>query len=253
MNKEHDLARVELLQAQDLARYLVHDEREIFLLLRHLLDGRSLINAHSATTNDAFLTALLAVQPDPPRLMVDVSPDAALNERLLQAGALDCHTQLDKVRIQFRVDVLGTDHWKDSPAFSTALPHQLLRLQRRELYRLQTPMTHPLNCSLPLPDGKQLKLRIIDISGGGVAIAVPPSEHSLAPGDEFPGCCIELPNKLLIVARLIVRNLFRLTTHQGVEMLRAGCELAELPPGADEAIQRYILQTERTRNAHRHA
>ena len=35
----------------------------------------------------------------------------------------------------------------------------------------------------------------------------------------------------------------------GAELLRAGCEFADMPRGAEDAIQRYILKVERERNA----
>ena len=52
-----------------------------------------------------------------------------------------------------------------------------------------------------------------------------------------------------IPARLVVRNLFRITNRSGAELLRAGCEFADMPRGAEDAIQRYILKVERERNA----
>lgn len=102
---------------------------------------------------------------------------------------------------------------------------------------------------MPLPGAGEMTLRIIDISGGGIAIAVPPAETPFSPGDEFSGCWIKLPDSPPISARLTVRNLFRLTTPNGIGMLRAGCEFSDMPRGADEAIQRYIFKIERQRSA----
>ena len=76
---------------------------------------------------------------------------------------------------------------------------------------------------------------------------------TFAPGSEFTGCQIRLPDSAPIPARLVVRNLFRLTTRNGVEMLRAGCQFSGMPRGADEVIQRYILKIERERSARQRA
>ncbi|ENO87962.1 flagellar brake protein [Thauera linaloolentis] len=252
MTIEHELTRVELLQADDASKYLLKDDREILFIMRRLVDARSLLSARGEPGYDSFLTALLQISSDGSTLILDGSPDAALNARLEQAERLDCVTQLDKVRIQFMLDRPVFQTWREGPAFSAALPGELLRLQRREFYRLQAPVTHSLTCTVPLPHAGELALRIIDISGGGIAIAVPPADAPFAPGDEFAGCRITLPDSPPISARLIVRNLFRLTTRNGVEMLRAGCEFSDMPRGADEAIQRYILRIERERNARQH-
>lgn len=110
-----------------------------------------------------------------------------------------------------------------------------------------------MSCTLALPrvDGsrREAELRILDISGGGVAIAVPPVGVHFEPGTEFPDSLLRLPDTAPISARLVVRNLFRITRRGGAEVLRAGCEFADLPRGAEDAIQRYILRAERTRNA----
>lgn len=249
MNTSPTLTRIELLEADDISRYLIHREREIKFILRQLRDARALIQAYAQDSNQSFLTAILDFDDDNNRLLLDVSSDATLNAQLSAGRALDCVTQLDKVRIQFRVNEVQLRPWKDGQAFAAALPDKLLRLQRREFYRLQTPATHTLKCVIPLENERETVLRILDISGGGVAVAVPPDNLPFTPGLEYPGCLIELPDSMPVSARLIVRNLFRLTTRNGVELLRAGCEFADMPPGAEEAIQRYIFKVERDRSA----
>lgn len=253
MTIEHELTRVELLQADDPSKYLLKDRREIAAVLRRLLDARELVRARGMPGDDSFLTALLQIDEGDSVLVLDGSPDESINARLGRTTQLDCVTQLDKVRIQFVLERPMLQTWRSGAAFRAALPAELLRLQRREFYRLQAPATHALTCSVPLPGAGEIAWRIIDISGGGIAIAVPPNDASFAPGDEFAGCRIKLPDSPPIHARLTVRNLFRLTTRNGIGMLRAGCEFSDMPPGADEAIQRYILKTERQRSARQRA
>mgnify|MGYP006173928317 CR=1 FL=1 len=105
--------------------------------------------------------------------------------------------------------------------------------------------------ALPRTDGsrREAELRILDISGGGVAIAVPPVGVRFEQGTEFANCLLNLPDGPPIPARLIVRNLFRITNRSGAEVLRAGCEFADIPRRAEDAIQRYIHTVERERNA----
>jgi c-di-GMP-binding flagellar brake protein YcgR len=254
---EQELTRVELLQADDVSKYVLKNEREILSIMRQLVDARSLVSARLVPGTDAFLSAILRVADDGHSLILDGSPDVLMNDRIERAAQLDCVTQLDKVRIQFRLERPTLEAFGSSPAFRAPLPGELLRLQRREFYRLQAPVTQSLTCTVPLPEAggsmREMTLRIIDISGGGIAIAVPPEGVPFAPGSEFAGCQIRLPDSAPIPARLIVRNLFRLTTRNGVEMLRAGCEFSDMPRGADEIIQRYILKIERERSARQRA
>ena len=255
---EHAHTRVELIHADDEARYLLNDPLEIVAILRQLIEARALIGARLKPGAESFLTAILAVAEDGESLVIDASRDTLINERLAAgiddpAALLDCVTQLDKVRIQFALKVLQLTSSEGSTAFRAARPQQLLRLQRREFYRLQAPVTQSLSCTLPLrhADGsvRSADVRVLDLSGGGVAIAVPPAGLAFEPGMEFPGCQLSLPGSAPIPARLTVRNLFRITTRNGIEMLRAGCQFTDMPRGADDAIQRYILKVERERNA----
>ena len=89
----------------------------------------------------------------------------------------------------------------------------------------------------------------LDISGGGLAVLVPPTETAFEPDMEFADCRLMLPEIGPIATSLRVRNLFRITNRDGSVMLRAGCEFIDLPASMASTIQRYILKTERERNA----
>ena len=253
MSIEQEDTRIELIHAEDEAKYLLHDRREILAILKHIVAARALVSARLAPGRESYLSALIEADDGEDGVLLDASADPAQNARILRTEALDCVTQLDKVRIQF---ILHNPRLVDeggSPGFRCSVPDSLLRLQRREFYRLQTPLSHSVSCTIALPqdDGsrRNTELRILDISGGGVAIAVPPVGVPFEPGTEFENCLLNLPEAAPIPARLIVRNLFRLTNRSGAELLRAGCEFADMPRGAEDAIQRYILRVERERNA----
>jgi c-di-GMP-binding flagellar brake protein YcgR len=253
MSIDQEDTRIELIHAEDEAKYLLRDRREIVAILKHIVTARALVSARLAPGRESYLSALIAVDDREDGVLLDASADPLQNERILRAEALDCVTQLEKVRIQFMLKAPRLVDEGGSPGFRCSLPDSLLRLQRREFYRLQTPISHSITCTVALPqaDGSRLNtvLRILDISGGGVAVAVPPVGVRFEPGTEFSNCLLNLPDAPPIPSRLIVRNLFRITNRSGAELLRAGCEFADMPRGAEDAIQRYILKVERERNA----
>ena len=253
MSIDQEDTRIELIHADDEAKYVLRDAREILAVLRNLVGARALVSARLAPGNESVLSTLVEVAEDGSSLLLDGSADALQNQRMERADALDCVTQLDKVRIQFLLRGQRLVEDGGSPGLRAPPPEALLRLQRREFYRLQTPLSHAVTCTLALPqaDGsrRNTELRILDISGGGVAIAVPPVGVPFEQGTEFANCLLNLPDGPPIPARLIVRNLFRITNRSGAELLRAGCEFADMPRGAEDAIQRYILKVERERNA----
>ncbi|NTV11813.1 MAG: flagellar brake protein, partial [Zoogloea sp.] len=245
--------KFELLQADDYSQYLLRDRREILAILRALIQKRALITAYVEGSNDSFLTALLEISQNERQILLDTSSQEETNRRAEAAPRLVCTTQLDKVKIQFAI--LGVErvpHGKHT-AFMAGLPDSLLRLQRREYFRMLAPIVDSLTCHIPVKgkDGKvqTFEARVVDISGGGIAVMVPPDGLELAPEMEFVDCRLMLPEIGPITAKLRVRNIFRIGGSNNVPHLRAGCEFMNLQGNASSAIMRYIMKVERARNA----
>ena len=112
-----------------------------------------------------------------------MTPDAftamgeEMNQRALQAEKLTAATMLDKVKIQFSLAGLQATQASGRPVFAAHLPETVLRLQRREFFRLPTPIANPLKCRTTLRiDGEaaqDLDINLLDISGGGVGLMMP--------------------------------------------------------------------------------
>jgi flagellar brake protein len=143
--------------------------------------------------------------------------------------------------------------YQGRPAFRAAFPDSLLRLQRREFYRLTVPIARPLRCILPYQkaDGSraQLEVKVVDISGGGLAVVAPPEGIGFEADAEFPNCRLELPEVGIIVATVKVCSMFEITLRNGSTIKRAGCQFKTLPGPMLTLVQRYIIKVERERKA----
>ncbi|GHH46189.1 MULTISPECIES: flagellar brake protein [Gammaproteobacteria] len=236
-------------------KYLVRNPRQIRGLLQSLVQQRSLITAHVGGRDLFFPTAVLDVEDagDQAWLILDGSPQEASNRAAAEAGYLLCFAQLERVRVRFRVAGHRRIERDAHVAFRAPLPDAFYYLQRREHYRLETPVTESPSCLLRFEheSGRriELDLRVIDISGGGLAVA-------LAPGMPLPelhrtcrDCVLKLPDQDPIALPLTACNQFRQTLPNGQESIRMGLQFTDLPRGAGEAIQRYIFRVDRQRNA----
>lgn len=245
--------RFELLQSDDFSRYMLRDHTEIRFLMRQLIDHRAMVSVYFGPTNDFLLSSLLGLSPDERSLYIDWGRDEAINLRVAASDSLSCITQLDKVKIQFQLRSARPDRLNGMRTFTADVPDFLLRLQRREYFRLATPTTQGVTCSVPIAAGdspeQRVEATVLDISGGGLAVMVPPEGATFEPDMEFSHCRITLPEIGVIEGALRVRNLFRITGPQGRTMLRAGCEFINLPESQVSKIQRYILRVERERSA----
>jgi c-di-GMP-binding flagellar brake protein YcgR len=242
---------LELIAADTYAQYLLSEPREIAFVLRQLAAHRAMTTAYFGNTQDFLLTAVIEVSADNRHVFLDLGTDEELIARALADNHLLCATQLEKVKIQFPIKNLERTEYEGFPAMRASLPATLLRLQRREYYRLSTPSIDSLNCQIPLPGGRKINTRVLDISGGGIAIIAPPEGNDLELDKVFDNCRLDLPDSGPVIVSIQIRNLFRIKTRGGQDVLRAGCQLLNLPANAANVIQRYILKAERERNQYR--
>lgn len=244
---------VELLSGGDYSKYMLETKNEMLPVLRGLIDHVSQLTMFFNEGKDMVLTSVISYDSDNNRIFLDLGASSEMNRKALEAKKLFCITQLDKVKIQFLLRGVSQSTVNGSPAFSAALPESMLRLQRREFFRLSTPITRPLICQIPLslPNGKKetIEAAVADISGGGVGLVHLPMTTSIETGMEFQNCRIELPEVGLVAATMCVRSVMENVNRSGVRTKRAGCEFIKLPGPMLTLIQRYIIKMERERKA----
>lgn len=247
-------SQLELEQGDVYSKYLLYSRSEIIYVLRAVVQKASMITVYFDQGQSFLLTSLMDVDAEKGALLFDMGSNEEMNRKALKADRLLFTTSLDKVKVQFSLKRLEQVQHGGRPAFRSAIPETLLRLQRREYYRLSTPIANPILCSLQLQaaDGAKtpVEVPLLDISGGGVGLMVATDR-----GDDFkidtvfPDCRMNLPEEGPLVATLVVRNAFDVTTKTGNRYLRVGCEFVDLPGTRLTLIQRYITRIERERKA----
>lgn len=253
-DRDNPPLRFELVQADDYSKYLLHSKKEILFILRAMCDKGVLITVYFNQGNDFLLTTLLSVSADGNSMLLDPGSNTEMNRKALESDKLIFTAMHDKVKIQFTVKHLASTEFKGREALRAAVPGELLRLQRREFYRLTTPVANPLRCVIPvkLADGTRttIETTVVDISGGGLAVITPPPEGVEFETDHlFENCRIELPEVGTVLATLRVRNTFEFTLRNGTKSRRSGCQFIDLPGPMLTLIQRYIIRVERERKA----
>lgn len=235
--------------ADDHSKFLIHSKKDIQYILRAVMQKNELVSAHFDHGKHFMLTAILALDPERESLVLDYGPDEVLNRKILESDKIILVTTQDRVKIQFAVDRIEPIRFNDRPAFRLKLPETLLKLQRREFYRLETPIANPLKCSIPLEGGEKIEVSVADISIGGIGVVFPQTDMTLEFGAIFKGCHFILPDIGTIVAALEVRTVFDVTLKNGVETRRVGFQFVNPPANMQSMIQRYIIKLERERRA----
>ncbi|MDP2169806.1 MAG: flagellar brake protein [Rhodocyclaceae bacterium] len=241
----------DILEGGEYDQFMLRTPAEILVVMRGLYSHVSQMTAFFNEGKDMLITTLAVVADD--HLILDYGPSSEMNRKALIAEKHFCVTTLEKVRVQFILRGFSRVEQDGRPAFRCALPTEVLRLQRREYYRLATPIARPLNCmvTIPLPDGSLHghEAHVFDISGGGLGISAPPESIPFDIDNVFPDCHLELPEVGSINGTLKVKSLFDITMRNGMRIRRAGCEFVKLPGPMMTLIQRYIIKVERERKA----
>jgi c-di-GMP-binding flagellar brake protein YcgR len=239
-----------LASTPDDSRFLVNNALEIVRTLRGLSNRNEMVSAFFNAGNDLMLTSVLDVRPENNAMMLDVGSNDALNKRILKAEKIIFITALDNVKIQWVSNQIVADTFDGRDAFRIAVPNQILRLQRRECYRLNTPLVSPLKCQIPTGQDVSVEVALADISVGGIGVVIPQlTEVTFEVGTVFPGCRIELPGVGVAEFTISIQSTWEVTMKNGHKSMRAGCKFIDMRPGIQSLIQRYIIKLERERIA----
>lgn len=231
-------APISALTGNALDEFRVAHPAEVLSLLRRLVDGHVVVQL-SGPSGAAYTTVLWAVDAHQRRVSLDADPDHPQVGPLIDGGEVTAVAYLDAVKVQFDLSHLMLVRGPSGSALQAALPDVMYRFQRREYFRVRTRdgalarMRHPA-----VPD-MQLELRLLDVSIGGCALAMPPDLPPIAAGIRIAGVRIELDADTRFVATLGVQHVSG-GFHPQARGTRLGCSFVDLQGPAERALQRYI-------------
>jgi c-di-GMP-binding flagellar brake protein YcgR len=241
--------KIETLSEDTDNDHRISSASEIRFVMNYIAEKGNRVALYYGSENDFILTTMLAV--DDTGLWLEESPKASDNRRVAESNRLVFVSSHLQIKVQFIASQANRVAYEGRPAFYLPLPDSLYRLQRREYFRLMTPVIKPLRCIIDkqfAPDSKQLEFVIMDISGGGVGLTCVESDTALTPGISYPGCRIELPGLGTIKGTIVVKNLVSLTSQSGSAFWRAGCEFRNLDGPSSILLQRYVTNMQRAGN-----
>lgn len=233
--------------------YSVHSQAEICFFLNGVMQEKSLISLHLSTSSHSIiLSSILAIDLEKKLLILDYGINETLNQIALKRGSLRCTTSHNRIRIEFDCNNLQHIRFEGRHAFSADIPESLKRLQRRNFYRVITPITNPAVCVVPSlgsHEAEPVAYNLLDISCGGMAlIDQPDTDTLLQAGMVLEHCRVDLPGnddlfgsiettiRIAYVGTVILNN--------GNTCPRIGCEFIDLPEKSRILVQRYIAKVE---------
>jgi len=230
--------------APELEHYMLYSRGEIAAILGRMSREKTLVTVYTGGDGEFSVTMILSVDAEFDEVLLDmpVSPEA--QARLLAARDLVFVIFFENVKVQFRANLAKATTFEGRSAFRVRLPGEMLRLQRREYFRVRAPVTGQANCLVPVSDGnaKYESLPLVNISVGGLAVMNYPQNFELPVGEVVRNCFLDLPGVGPVNIAFRVVNVYESDAESGAR--RCGCEFVELTPQARTMVQRYVNRVE---------
>ena len=239
----------QLSEAEIEGRFHIAGARPVAFMLAGFAKENDQFSVMFQAGQEMFLTTLLAVKPEKGLFIFDCSGSAETNRKLLASEKNVFVGRPGGIRVQFTTGAVSELIYAGSKAFSVALPKFLVRLQRRDFFRIATPRAKPLQFFGRLPEGISLQLSLHDISVAGAGLTAASLPDGLASGQVLENCHFSLPGDdrdLFFDATL--NHMSEHEARSGVRHWRLGLAFKKLPVNDENRIQRYIGRLERERH-----
>ncbi|CAN5371894.1 flagellar brake protein [soil metagenome] len=226
-------------------RYLLLGRMEILNILNDLIHRRETVTVYFNSGREFVLTTLLEARPE--ALVFDLGGDPKTNQRLPTSPSCVFVARPNGIRVQFSTAGANRFSWGGSGAFWVPLPEQVVRMQRRESYRILLPVAKALKVKLFDQDGEgpgEWPAHNLSVGGLGIVVTDLPAFET---GDSLAKVRLVLPKLRPIECGAEVCHITHLADVHGQARYRVGLSFSDLPPTMAVSIQRYIVKVEHER------
>ncbi|RZL35438.1 MAG: flagellar brake protein [Rubrivivax sp.] len=178
-------------------------------------------------------------------LGIGADPDA-ISQTLVAGGEITAVAYLGAVKLQFELEDAVLVSGEQGAVLRSSLPERLYRFQRRQAFRVQPSGSVYPRVVLPGAEQPGRALRVLDISIGGLALALPADFSPLPAGQVAAGLVLELDRITALRVSLLPHHASPIAGDLH-GMLQLGCSFVDLDAAANRALQVYVDQTQKRR------
>ncbi len=128
---------------------MLHNKAMIINNLSMLVKHKCMISA-ALGGKESLLTAIVAINHKAGTLILDYSSSDYLNKKLVSTPQVKFSTGFNGIQVAFTGDKITLIKYEGEPAFSMPIPSSLYWYNRREYYRVNTPIMNPSSCEIAL-------------------------------------------------------------------------------------------------------
>ena len=226
----------------------LHHRGEIVAILDRLLRQRTLVTIEFGDGH-AIVSSLLELRREARVMYFDIARDPEQNSRLFASQRLAFVTELDHIPITFETTAPSLVTRADGPAAVVGFPDALVRLQRREWFRVSLPLDPPIRCTVFDAHGNASPALAVDLSCGGAGLVVDDEGGTLRRAGSEHELIISLPEigRITLDAKLSSVKPAGSSPGEPGSKVRVGFRFESDPPKLASQIQRYVNQVELSR------
>ena len=227
-------------------RYVQRHSLQIALCLRSLMSRGDFLTVEFDGAQ--FVTQLLDVDARRLQFLFDYGSVQDANAALPRADKLTFRSQPSGIRTEFATGRAITTTFEGRPAFAAPFPELLHYVQRRDYYRVDTPLLDPFVASGVDAEGVAFQLDVQDLSLSGIALRTRDVRfESVAPGSAWKDVSVRLGALGAVSVDLEIAAPRPALTPTGERRFVLGCRFIDLKGHAERALQRAITTLEARR------
>ncbi len=235
-----------------LSQYLVKNPKQILLHIKALASEKCLV-AVNFGENHSFLSVIVDINEKKHIITIDCGPKEYLNKELLSLGIVNCKAEYNGIKVLFEGRGIKKAGKLGQPALSLKIPESIYWIQRRQFYRVRSPLSKNSYCTITFPPTEKdseeelLNFQLYDLSATGFCMLSDTKQlaERLIPSTEFSNCRLVLDNTDRHSISFIVRSKFAINSNKPHKNLRIGCEFINIPVKSESAFLRYMQEIER--------
>ncbi|MCQ8116514.1 flagellar brake protein [Methylomonas rosea] len=237
--------------------YAIFTQKQIVNYLTEIQQRNCILSARYGADNQAFLTAIVQIDPKRNILAIDVAPKQELTDRLLLSDRVHFSTQVDGIEAAFHGVNIKLAQGKHGAVLTMPLPDRLHWRQRRNYYRVKVPQSHvgtycQFGFNMTDANGEQISLvkifKLMDIGLCGLALCNP--DHDLQQNlasVEADSCTLFLHDQEHHHADVGLRAKYSIDVKTSTISTahRIGFQFTAISPAFESSVQIYMQSIER--------
>lgn len=228
-------------------RYTLSSQADVVFLLTQMMRRGELFTVYFNSGREFLLTSILDVDASDGTFIFDLGSDAHANRSLSLAERLVFVAAPDGVRVQFATTRPDTMTYGEHQAFVAPLPPDIVKLQRRETFRVETPHREPLQMVIPQGPAGRAVLTLRNMSVGGAGVELTDEKHGFETVQRYFEAHIDLRDSGRIYTDIQVRHITRQSLKNDRWLSMMGVQFVTLSKVDQARLQRFLVYLERER------